>query len=201
MFPNLLGRARSKAFSISNIQAGFRATGIWPYNPSIVLQNLSLPEPEISLPEATAPLPPQLHTAHDLLTYQPTTPVTPRSIHNLYVEGLSTITSNSPCAIKQRAILTKMKMGAERAAAQVAMHQAGENHLREEIKQIIGKGKIDNRRLNSEAACILEKGTTLAELKRARDEAENMRPKGRKKRKPLANPPPVAKDNVDTPTA
>ncbi|RPB08977.1 CENP-B protein, partial [Morchella conica CCBAS932] len=32
-FPDLLARARSKAFTSSNIAAGFSASGIWPYNP------------------------------------------------------------------------------------------------------------------------------------------------------------------------
>ncbi|RPB16234.1 CENP-B protein, partial [Morchella conica CCBAS932] len=39
-FPNLLALARQKAFSVSNIQSGFRASGIYPYNPTVVLNTL-----------------------------------------------------------------------------------------------------------------------------------------------------------------
>jgi hypothetical protein len=52
------------------------------------------------------------------------------------------------------------------------MHEAGEAHLREEIRQIVAKGKADKRQLNSNAACILERGDVLADLKRKRDEKD-----------------------------
>ena len=68
-----------------------------------------------------------------------------------------------------RSVLTKLKSSAERNLAQVIMHQAGEAHLREEVKQITAKGKADRRQLNSDAACVLERGEVLAELKRKRD--------------------------------
>lgn len=134
-FPNLLAHARKKAFSPKNLESAFRATGIWPYNPITILQNLTLPEPVIPSPDPTPPLPPHLMSPQRLLTYQPKTPTTPRSIHNLYVEGLATINSSSPRSVKQRALFTKLKMGAEKCAARVVMHQAGEAHLREEIKK------------------------------------------------------------------
>jgi len=44
LFPNLLARAHIKAFTLANIQAGFRATGIYPYAPNVILNTLCLPE-------------------------------------------------------------------------------------------------------------------------------------------------------------
>ncbi|PWW79779.1 hypothetical protein C7212DRAFT_158206, partial [Tuber magnatum] len=46
-FSNLLVQAHRKAFIKENIQAGFRATGIYPYNPQIILNILSLSEPSL----------------------------------------------------------------------------------------------------------------------------------------------------------
>lgn len=182
-FPNLLARAHRKAFTKENIQAGFRATGIYPYNPRVILDTLSLPEPK--LPPQN-PLPPRLivlQTPQDLIAFQPKTPTTPRAIHNLYVEGLSAITSNSPCLIKLRLVLTKLKMSAEQNAASVVMHEAGEAHLREEVRQITARGKADRRHLNSEAACILERGEVLAEMKRKRDEKDAEQAQRRQRRR------------------
>jgi hypothetical protein len=68
--------------------------------------------------------------------------------------------------------MTKLKRSAEYSAAKVVMHEAGEEHLREEIRQIVAKGKADKRQLNSNAACILERGDVLADLKRKRDEKD-----------------------------
>lgn len=63
------------------------------------------------------------------------------------------------------------------------MHQAGEAHLREEVKQITAKGKADRRQLNSDAACVLERGEVLAELKCKRDvkDAEQAQRRQRKR--------------------
>ena len=47
IFPNLLARAHVKAFTPANIRAGFRATGIYPFNPHIILDTLNLPEPSL----------------------------------------------------------------------------------------------------------------------------------------------------------
>jgi len=46
-FPNLLARVYIKAFSKSNIRAGFRASRIYPYNPAMILDTLNLPEPTL----------------------------------------------------------------------------------------------------------------------------------------------------------
>lgn len=134
-FPNLLARARRKAFSPKNIESAFRATGIWPYDPNVILQHLILPKPVIPSPDPTPPILPHLQSPNSFLIYQPKTPTTPRSIHNLYVEGLSTISSCSPRSVKQRMLFTKLKMSAEKCAARAVMHEAGEAHLREEIKR------------------------------------------------------------------
>ena len=166
LFPNLLARAHTKAFTLENIQAGFRAPGIHPYNPSVILNTLSLSEPSLPPSFHPPPRPSVLQTPQDLIQYKPKTPITPRSIHNLYVDGVSAITSNSPLSIKLRAVLTKMKLSAEKNAAQVTMYEEGEGHLREQIRQITDKGKVDRRQLNSDSACVLEHGEVLADLKR-----------------------------------
>jgi len=171
-FPNLIAHAHVKGFSKANIRAGFRASGIYPYNPAIILDTLSLPEPTLLPQDPSPPVVPCLQTPADLITFQPRTPKTPHSIHNVYVERLSAITSNSPTSIKLRSVLTKLKRSAEPNAANVVMHEAGEAYLREEIPQITAKGKADRRHLNSDTACLLERGEVLAELKRKRDEKD-----------------------------
>lgn len=169
MFSNILVHARRKAFTEKNIKSGFRATGIYPYNPNRILNTLTLREPTLNQPHPLPPLPPGLQTPHKQFTFTPRTPVTPRSIHNLYVEGLSTITSSSPRSQKQRTIFTKFKSSTEKSAATVKMHEAGEEHLRQEVLQLHAKGKVDKRYVNSEVACVLERGNKLVEAKRKRD--------------------------------
>lgn len=63
-------------------------------------------------------------------------------------------------------------MAAERNAARVVMHEAGEQHLREEIKRRDQKGKVDTGYINSNAACLLERETVLYKMKKKRDEKE-----------------------------
>ena len=104
-FPNLLARAHHKAFPKDNIQGGFQATGIYPYNLRTILDILSLPEPSLPPIDPSPPRPIPLQTPQDLISFRPKTPTTPRSIHYLYVEGLSAITSNSPRSIKLRSIV------------------------------------------------------------------------------------------------
>lgn len=171
-FPNLFAAARKKAFTLNNIQSGFRATGISPYNPSIILNTLSLPEPEITLSKPPPPIPAYLQAPYELLSFNPATPTTPRSIQHLYLEALSTLDSNSPWSTKQRVLFTKLKMAAEQNAARVVMHEAGEKHLREEIKKRDQKGKVDTRHINTKSACVVERETVLYDMKKKRDEKE-----------------------------
>jgi hypothetical protein len=173
-FPNLLALARERAFSVTNIQSGFRASGIYPYNPSIIIDTLPLASPET----VAAPLPPTPVSAHlqapfDLINFNPPTPTTPRGLNNLYLEAKSTYTSNSPSIIKLQTIISKFKNAAERNSAQMIMHQEGETYLRDLImhKEKEGK-KVDTRHLNSNAACIIERDTVLAELRQKRDQQE-----------------------------
>ena len=182
-FPNLLARAHQKAFTKESIKAGFRATGIYPYISHIILNTLSLPEPSLPTKEPLPLRPIPLQTPQDLITFRPKTPTTPCSIHSLYVQGLSAITFNSPCSIKLKSVLTKLKSSAERNAAKVVMPEVGEAHLREEVRQITTKGKADRRQLNSEVASDLERGEVLAELKRKRDgkDAEQAQRRRRKR--------------------
>ena len=65
LFPNLLARAHTKAFTLSNIQPGFRATSIYPYNPSIILNTPLLPEPILPPSHHPPPCPLVLQTLQD----------------------------------------------------------------------------------------------------------------------------------------
>lgn len=181
-FPNLFATARKKGFTLSNIQAGFRATAISPYNPSIRLDTLSLPEPTITLSKPPLPISAHLQALYELLFFNPTTPSTPRAIQHLYLEAVSTLDSNSPCSTKKRVLFTKLKMAAEQNAARVVMHEAGEKHLREEIKKRDQKGKVDTRHLNTKSSCVLERETVLYDMKKKRDEKEMEEQEKEKKR-------------------
>lgn len=63
-------------------------------------------------------------------------------------------------------------MAAEQDAARVVMHEAGERHLREEIKKKDQKSKVDTCHINSQSACVLERETVLYDMKKKRDEQE-----------------------------
>jgi hypothetical protein len=65
-------------------------------------------------------------------------------------------------------------MSAENGAAKALMHEVGEAHLHDQIKQLVEKSNPDTRRLNinSQATCIIEKGDVLVELKHKRDEKD-----------------------------
>lgn len=169
-FPNLLARARQKAFSIQNIAAGFRATGTWPYNPIVVLQHLRLPEPELVKLVPPLPISARLQTPYDLITFRIATPKTPRSLLFAYQEMISTFDSNSLRTQKQKYLVGQLKKAVEENGAESVMHKAGEDHLRKQA--LVQKGKADTRHVNSHSACILERGSVLAELKRKRDEKE-----------------------------
>lgn len=179
-FPDLLARSRKKAFTEKNIAAGFRATGIWPLDPLVVLQDFSLPEPEIAvsseldLQNPTSRTPARLKTPHSFLSYTIQTPTTLHSIQNTYMEALSTLNSdtNSPRSMKQRLLFEKLKNGAEKNRARAIMYQEGERHLQMEIRQRMEKAKADTRHVNTGSACILERETVLIDLKNRRDEKQ-----------------------------
>ncbi|RPB11153.1 DDE-domain-containing protein, partial [Morchella conica CCBAS932] len=54
-FPNLLARARRKAFTEKNIKAGFRASGIVPLNPNVILNKLQRLDTPPPIAEFTTP--------------------------------------------------------------------------------------------------------------------------------------------------
>jgi hypothetical protein len=169
----LLAAARAKAFTLKNIRSGFRASGIWPYNPDVILQNLELLEPVLVVsPTSIPPILARQLPVDYLLNFNLMIPTTPRSLHNMHMIALSTLDTTSPCAIMLRTLFTKLTKGAERNAASVVMHQAGGRHLREKIIQRNQKGKIDTRHINTNSVCIIERETVLAELKQNRDEKE-----------------------------
>lgn len=118
-FSDLLPRSCRKAFTKKNIAAGFRATGIWPLDPLVVLQDLAFPEPEITvhseldLLDSTFRTPARLKTPHSLLNYTIQTPTSLRSIQNTSMEELSTLDSdtNSTRSMKQQLLFEKLTNG------------------------------------------------------------------------------------------
>jgi len=68
------------------------------------------------------------------------------------------------------------------------MYEAGKTHLGEEVKQITAKGKADIRQLNSEAACVLERGEVLAELNCKQDEKDAEQGQRRQRKCTTASP-------------
>lgn len=68
---------------------------------------------------------------HLLLSYDPSPSFTPYFSQHVYLEALSTIHSNRPCAAMPCILFEKLTMGAEKNAARGAMYQAEETHLRE----------------------------------------------------------------------
>jgi len=81
----------------------------------------------------------------------------------------------------------------------IVLHQLS-CHLREEIRQITAKGKADRRHLNSDTACLLERGEVLAELKRKRDEKDaSTRQRKQRKRPTACSTVPTSTQNVMLP--
>lgn len=93
-------------------------------------------------------------------------------MHYRYIESLATIMLSSPPSIKQSTVFTKLKMSVEKSTVKSVMHEAGEVHLREEIRLRASQSRADTRCINYDTGCVVEKRTVLAELKRKRDEAE-----------------------------
>lgn len=73
------------------------------------------------------------------------------------------------------------------------MHEAGEKHLRNEIKHLIEKTTPDTHHItvNSNAACVLKKAKVLEELKHKRDKADTKKAKQVKWVKKSKNVTPV----------
>lgn len=87
---SMLVHAQNNAFIKEDIQSGFRETKIYPYSPNRVLNIARLREPTL------IPLPLGPQAQHQQLTFNPPTSTTPRSVHNRYAKGLSTILTTSP---------------------------------------------------------------------------------------------------------
>lgn len=97
-------------------------------------------------------------------------------------------------------MLTKLKRSAEQSAANVVMHEAGEAYLRVEIRQITAKGQADRRHLNSNMACLLERGEVLSELKRKRYEKNAATTQRKQRKRPTASSAvPTSTQNVTLP--
>lgn len=108
-----------------NVESAFR---------HVIPENHILPRAIIPSADPIPPFPVSTQQPNSLLTYQPKTPTTPRSIHTLYMEGLSPIDPCTPHSLTQRTPFTPLKMGAEKCGARAVTHEAGEVHLRNEIK-------------------------------------------------------------------
>jgi hypothetical protein len=214
-FPNLFARARQKALTPKNIKAGFRAAGISPFCPGIVLSKIKQREhtpgprtlganPQSNHSEIPVFSTPQrLQQAHDEASWICQTPVTPRGIIKLGKEAEQTIISASPHSSKQRALMIKQSHVARRLYAELQMSKAGERHLRENQKS--EKVKSDKRKLNSGSALIVTRESVLRAEKLERDQKSQAEPPQKRMRSqtPWANPilpaTPILSQDVESP--
>ena len=67
--------AWQQAFSVENIESGFRKTGIWPCNSAIILATLKIPEPPTT----------------DQLIKTPTTCRTARRVQKIYTRAPTSV--------------------------------------------------------------------------------------------------------------
>lgn len=179
-FPRVLAEARHDACIATNLKSGFRKSGLHPYNPPRVLYYcLTLPEPHIS--RVPSPLPPPANQQHaqELLQFYYSPPTTPHSTETLYNESLSTITTNSPRAQKQRKCYTAFKRALEKEHAKTVVANEGESRLRQEIVDLHSKDGPDKRHVkrknDSGRAEILERGNNLYKRRKIRDEEERQK--------------------------
>ena len=114
--------AWKKAFSPTNIASGFRKIGIFPYNPSIIIDIISKPQPAIPIQPSTSPK----------------TPMTTRSIRRL--QRLYSTNPSSP-------ILRKLFRANEKLSVQHEIDYHTIQGLQETVKDEI-KRKKRGKRLN-----------------------------------------------------
>jgi hypothetical protein len=212
-FPNLLSRARRRAFTEKNIKAGFRASGIVPLNPNVILDKLHRPDTPPTVAEFTIPhssetprnaTPPRSGTpaevqAHEDAVWTCETPTTPASISALNQEAFKTILSTSPHSTKQHTIFKKQQNVIRNLWAELQMAKAGEKHLREGEKT--NELKQDRRKLNSGSAVIVERGSALIAEKLAKDQLEGQSQEPTRKKTCLerTQPSPTSYNNLESP--
>jgi hypothetical protein len=66
-FLAIYGRAHVRALTVDNITAAFKKTGVWPFNPNVVTEEMLAPSKETSC-EATLPIPPDDPTVNIIAT-------------------------------------------------------------------------------------------------------------------------------------
>lgn len=145
---------------------------------------MTLPEPSI----LRTPSPPanQQHS-QALLNFNFSPPTTPHRTETLYNKSLSTVTTNSPRAQKQRKCYTAFKQAIEKERAKTAAPCERKAHLRQEIIDLhsqVGPDKRHNKRKNdSSRAEILERGNNLYKRRKIRDKEEKQKAAKAKLRK------------------
>jgi hypothetical protein len=66
-FLAIYGRAHVRALTVDNIKAAFKKTGVWPFNPNVVTEEMLAPSKETSC-EAKLPIPPDDPTVNIIAT-------------------------------------------------------------------------------------------------------------------------------------
>lgn len=183
LFPNLLARARRQACTTRNIKAGFRHSGIEPYNPIPCLEQCNLQNPPLNLKPLQTPTPIREQSPHQLLSYNPSPPINPLALNQVYnnsiaaIEDIIKTTDPIPVITYAKTAVQRLVEGGQICFANQKMHEAGEAALRDEIVAMARKGKADKRWIPKEpgTATILEKENELTQRKRERDQKETQK--------------------------
>ena len=124
-FTYLYSRARERALTPSNIKAGFRASGLIPFDPNRVLTDTPKPPTELSVPSAN-----EVKVgfgSQDKVVHPPMTPVTPvtaeglTSLHSLIEQDAHALDETSKKALKRH--LQKFTKAAQISFAERALLQ------------------------------------------------------------------------------
>ena len=124
-FTYLYSRARERALTPSNIKAGFRASGLIPFDPNRVLTDTPKPPTELSVPSAN-----EVKVgfgSQDKIVHPPMTPVTPvtaealTSLHSLIEQDAHALDETSKKALKRH--LQKFTKAAQISFAERALLQ------------------------------------------------------------------------------
>jgi hypothetical protein len=188
-FPDLFAFARQRSFTRENIQAGFKQTGIWPFNPHQRLKSVRNPlenpsedfrpttpieEPPYS-PRLRPRTPEFYRSKPDDILYSPRTPTKPSEAQQLFEAALENLQgSKSPRSQRTVTFLRKLKDYGTKAYGDKMMALSGEQYLQEQLA-FKAKKKVDKRQLKNDdagKAFVVELGSTLHKAKVNRDEKE-----------------------------
>ncbi|XP_014553202.1 hypothetical protein COCVIDRAFT_80242, partial [Bipolaris victoriae FI3] len=149
-FTSLYGPARTKAFTRRNIKAAWAASGLLPFDPERVLQDMPRPPAELTVSIASKDMP---SDPRDEIPVTPVTPVNTEglvSLHNLIQQDTSTLDELSKQRLQRR--VQKLASAAHISFAQQGLLQDhnrllakinGEAKVRRATRSVVlGKAKV-----------------------------------------------------------